>query len=93
MKFVSIPYYDFIYEIFIYEMLCEIFVRAEMKAFEEDVIHLVSNVKFRKISDPFLNNIAGDLEKVNSSQNVLIFNLPTKQEMSMKLHPKHITNY
>ena len=28
MKFVSIPYNDFIYEIFIYEMLCEIFVRA-----------------------------------------------------------------
>jgi hypothetical protein len=48
-------------------------VVTEMKAFEEDVIHLVSNVKFRKISDPFLNNIAGDLEKVNSSQNVLIF--------------------
>ena len=44
-----------------------------MKAFEEDVIHLVSNVKFRKISDRFLNNIARDMEKVNSSQNVLIF--------------------
>ena len=29
MKFVSIPYNDFIYEIFIYEMLCEIFVRTE----------------------------------------------------------------
>ena len=28
MKFVSIPYNDLIYEIFIYEMLCEIFVRA-----------------------------------------------------------------
>ena len=47
-------------------------VVTEMKAFE-DVIHLVSNVKFRKISDPFLNNIARDMEKVNSSQNVLIF--------------------
>ena len=29
MKFVSIPYNDFIYEILIYEMLCEIFVRAD----------------------------------------------------------------
>jgi hypothetical protein len=48
-------------------------VVTEMKAFEEDVIHLVLNVKFRKISDPFLNNIARDMEKVNSSQNVLIF--------------------
>ena len=28
MKFVSIPYNDFIYEIFIYEMLYEIFVRV-----------------------------------------------------------------
>ena len=44
-----------------------------MKAFEEDVIQLVSNVKFRKISDPFLNSIAKDLEKVSSSKNVLIF--------------------
>jgi hypothetical protein len=32
MKFVSIPYNDFIYEIFIYEMLCEIFVREERAA-------------------------------------------------------------
>ena len=31
MKFVSIPYNDFIYEIFIYEMLCEIFVRVVIK--------------------------------------------------------------
>ena len=32
MKFVSIPYNDFIYEIFIYEMLCEIFVRGVRKS-------------------------------------------------------------
>ena len=31
MKFVSIPYNDFIYEIFIYEMLCEIFVRGKSR--------------------------------------------------------------
>ena len=29
MKFVSIPYNDFINEIFIYEMLCEMFVRDD----------------------------------------------------------------
>jgi hypothetical protein len=40
MKFVSIPYNDFIYEIFIYEMLCEIFVRAVVKKFVfEDAGH------------------------------------------------------
>jgi hypothetical protein len=33
MKFVSIPYNDFIYENFIYEMLCEIFVNIRSFSF------------------------------------------------------------
>ena len=37
MKFVSIPYNDFIYEIFIYEMLCEIFVR-ELRVIERVLV-------------------------------------------------------
>ena len=36
MKFVSIPYNDFIYEIFIYEMLCEIFVRVTPMAYHKE---------------------------------------------------------
>ena len=39
----------------------------EMKAFEEDFIDLISNVKYRKINDDCLNKIA------KSSDNILIF--------------------
>ncbi len=39
---------------------------------------MVSSVKFRKVEKPFLNNVAEDLKKVNSSQNILIFADKTK---------------
>ena len=51
---------------------------TEMKAFEDDIIKMVSNVKFRKVEEPFLNNVAEDLKKVNSSENILIFADKTK---------------
>ena len=41
MKFVSIPYNDFIYEIFIYEMLCEIFVRATTSLKNKNVFNFL----------------------------------------------------
>jgi hypothetical protein len=44
-----------------------------MKGFEEDLIQMVTNVKFTNVVDPFLDNVAEDLEKVNSPENVLIF--------------------
>ena len=44
-----------------------------MKAFEDDFIDLISNIKFRKINDEFLNNIGKDMKTVASSNNVLIF--------------------
>ena len=43
-----------------------------MKFFEEDVARIVSNIEFKHVKDPFLNNIAEDLKKVNSSQNVFV---------------------
>ena len=43
---------------------------VEMKAFE-DVIQMISNVKFRKVQDPFLNKIDKDLKSVNSSKKVI----------------------
>ena len=66
----------------------------EMKS-SEDVIQLVSNVKFRKITDPFLNNIAEDLEKVNSPQNVLIFSDETRNvyEAAPETYNKLLTDY
>ena len=45
----------------------------EMKSFEEDVVRMVSSVEFKHVKDHFLNNIAEDLKKVNSSQNVFVF--------------------
>ena len=45
----------------------------EMKAFEEDFIDMISNVKYRKINDGFLHKIASDMKKVKSSDNILIF--------------------
>ena len=45
----------------------------EMKTFEEDFIDIISNVKYRNINDDFLDKIAYDMKKVNSSENILIF--------------------
>ena len=45
----------------------------EMKEFEDDLVKLVSNVKFRNVHDPFLKKVNEDLAKVNSSNNVYVF--------------------
>ena len=44
-----------------------------MKSFEEDLIDLMENIKFRKVTDTFLNNLSKDLKKVKSSPNVFLF--------------------
>lgn len=46
---------------------------ADMKAFEEDVIQMISNVKFRKSMIRFLKKIEKDLKSANSSERVMIF--------------------
>ena len=46
---------------------------TDMKGFEEDLTQMVTNIKFTNVVDPFVDNVAEDLEKVNSSKNVLIF--------------------
>lgn len=38
----------------------------EMKAFEEDLVDLISNIKFKNINDDFLENIENDMKKVGS---------------------------
>ena len=45
----------------------------EMKSFEEDLIEQMENIKFRKVTDTFLNNLSKDLKKVKSSPNVFLF--------------------
>jgi hypothetical protein len=44
-------------------------VVIEMKAFEEDLINMIENIQFRKVTDTFLDNLDNDLKKVKSSPN------------------------
>ena len=45
----------------------------EMKDFEEDLTNLISSVKFRNVTDPFLNQIGADVRKFNDSKNIFVF--------------------
>ena len=58
----------------------------EMKSFEEDVVRMVSSIEFKHVKDPFLNNVAEDLKKVNSSKNVFV-----SADKTRKLVHKNIT--
>ena len=40
-----------------------------MKNFEEDVVHMIENIKFRNVNDKCLFTLDNDLEKFNSSPN------------------------
>ena len=45
----------------------------EMKAFEDDLVKLTSNIRFRNVADPFLNKVQEDIKNINSSQKVVVF--------------------
>jgi hypothetical protein len=44
-----------------------------LKPFEDDLIKLIENVKFRHSKDQFQTSLANDLKKIISSPNILIF--------------------
>ena len=44
----------------------------ELKPFEEDLINMVANVKFRLINSHFHNQLKKDIETINSFSNVII---------------------
>ncbi len=44
-----------------------------MKPFENDVINLIENIKFRNAENQFQVSLANDLKKINSSPNVFVF--------------------
>ena len=44
-----------------------------MKDFEDDLIHIIDKVSFRKINNPFLNTVTEGIKKVNSSKNMFVF--------------------
>ena len=45
----------------------------EMKAFEDDLVKLTSNIRFRNVADPFLSKVQEDIKNINSSQKVVVF--------------------
>ena len=45
----------------------------ELKAFEDDLVNLISSISYRKVSDPFLDDIEKDMERVNNSENIYLF--------------------
>ncbi len=44
-----------------------------MKPFENDVINLIENIKFRNAENQFQISLANDLKKINSSPNIFVF--------------------
>ena len=45
----------------------------ELKPFEEDVLKLLENIKFRDTKNHFQENLANDLKKINSSNKIFVF--------------------
>ena len=45
----------------------------ELKPFEEDVLKLLENIKFRDTKNHFQENLANDLKKINSSDKIFVF--------------------
>ena len=44
-----------------------------LKPFEEDVLKLLENIKFRDTKNHFQENLANDLKKINSSNKIFVF--------------------
>ena len=59
---------------------------AQMKDFEDDLIKMVENVKFRKTSNEFLATLKSDMKRINSSPNVL--SLWTNRLIFMNAHQR-----
>ena len=59
----------------------------ELKPFEEDVLKLLENIKFRDTKNHFQENLANDLKKINSSEKFSFSQ--TKQETYMKPRSTH----
>ena len=45
----------------------------ELKPFQEDVIKLIENTKFRDTKGHFQDTLANDLKKINSSDKMFVF--------------------
>ena len=57
---------------------------VEMREFEDDLLRMIENIKFRNVNDQFQASLATDLKKITSSPNLLIFADKTENIYEMK---------
>ena len=62
----------------------------ELKAFEEDVLKIIENIKFRDTKNNFQETLASDLKKINTSENMFVFADKTRNiyETSLETYNK-----
>ena len=62
----------------------------ELKAFEEDVLKIIENIKFRDTKNNFQETLASDLKKINTSENTFVFADKTRNiyETSLETYNK-----
>ena len=62
----------------------------ELKAFEEDILKIIENIKFRDTKNNFQETLASDLKKINSSENMFVFADKTRNiyETSLETYNK-----
>ena len=65
----------------------------EVRCFEEDVIQMIENIKFRNANDQFLNTLENDKQRIKTSPNVFIFADKTRNlyEMNTNTYNKLLT--
>ena len=44
----------------------------EMKEFENEILTMIENIKFRRVSDKFLKKLDEDIRKINSSEKMFV---------------------
>ena len=64
-----------------------------LRCFEEDVIQMIENIKFRNANDQFLNTLESDKRRIKTSPNVFIFADKTRNlyEMNANTYNKLLT--
>ena len=62
----------------------------EQKAFEEDLLNIIENIRFRDTKNNFQETLANDLKKINSSENMFVFTDKTRNiyETSLETYNK-----
>ena len=62
----------------------------ELKAFEEGVLKIIENIKFRDTKNNFQETLASDLKKINTSENMFVFADKTRNiyETSLETYNK-----